>query len=210
MYKTLLPAIAAALLASFLLQPSDAPAHGGAMIAEMQDLNARLAKQVVPFTVVDTTGGLCDSAGVGTSNPNLEIDSDGADGEFVVTSILFLTTLPGVPDTGFLGFQVNHVEVDSQRFHTRTGNLLGPTDGPGVYESVDVMGAPVRRSSDSESPIAGGNFPHEIVAESANTDDIHINFFCGTDDDDVSFSAIKVSGWKRPADTITLTFTPGS
>lgn len=210
MYQRTLPAIAVGLFASLLLLPSDTAAHGGVMIGELQALNDKLDAMVVPFKVVDTTGGLCDSAGQGTSTLGLEIDSDGTAGHFVVTSILFLTVPPGVPETGFEGFNINHVEIDSERFFTRTGNLLGPTDGPGVYESVDLMGTPVRRSGDRDAPIAGGNFPHQIVAESNDTDDIHISFFCSSDDFDLTFSTIQVSGWKRPADTITLTFTPGN
>ena len=102
------------------------------------------------------------------------------------------------------------MDIDGERFFTRTGTLLGPTDGFGVFESVDLMGTPVRRNSDKDAPIAGGNFPHQIVAESDGINDVSISMFCSTMDDDVSFSHIKVSGWKRPADTITVTFTPGS
>ncbi len=210
MFKRTLPVLAAGLLALQSLAPDEAAAQAGQVLNQLQNLNAKLDAILVPFKVVDTTAGLCDSAGVGTSSPNLEIDSDGTEGHFVVTSILFLTELPGVPETGFEAFSINHLEVDAERFYTRSGNLLGPTDGPGVYESVDLMGVPLRRSYDYANPIPGGNFPHQIVAESANDSDIHIDMFCSTMDDDISFSRIQVSGWKRQGDTITLTFTPGS
>lgn len=210
MLKKSLPVIAVGLLAGLLSPSSDVAAQGAQMVNELRAINARLDEQVVPFTVVDTVGGLCDSAGQGTSTLDLEIDSDGTAGHFVVTSVLFLTVPPGVPETGFEAFNINHVDIDSNRFFTRNGNLLGPTDGSGVCESVDIMGTPVRRSGDKDNPILGGNFPHQIVAESANSDDIHIEFFCSSDDFDLTFSTIKVSGWKRPGDTITLTFTPGN
>ena len=210
MYKGTLPLAAAGLVALFALAPAEASAQAAQVISGLQTINAKIDALVVPFKVVETTGGLCDSAGVGTSTPNLEIDSDGTEGHFVVTSMIFLTELPGVPVTGFDAFNINHLEVDAERFYTRSGNLLGPTDGPGVYESIDIMGVPLRRNADYANPVAGGNFPHQIVAESNDTDDIHISFFCSSADDDISFSRIQVSGWKRPGDTITVTFTPGS
>lgn len=210
MYRKTLPAVAAALLASYLLHPSEAPAHGGAMIGELQAVNARLDAIVVPFTVAETTGGLCDSAGSGTSTPEITIDSDGTEGHFVITSVLILTASPGVPETGLRGFSINHVDIDGERFYTRTGDLLGRAAGVGVHESVDLMGTPIRRTSDADAPIAGGNFPHQIVAISDDINDVSISMFCASDDDDLSFARIQVSGWKRPADTITVTFTPGS
>jgi hypothetical protein len=197
------------VLAAVAALVSPAPARAQAVVNALQALRDRIDAQVVPFKVV-IPGGLCDSAGQGTSTPALTIDSDGAEGEFVVTSILLGTTPPGIPTTGFEAFSINLVDIDSTRFFTRSGNILGPTDGDGVYESADIMGMPVRRNGDSDAPLAGGNFPHQIVAQSAGSGDIHIEFFCSTDDTDVSFAEIQVSGWKRPADTVTVTFTPGS
>lgn len=210
MLKKSLPVIAVGLLAGLLSPSTDVAAQAAQVVNELRAINARLDEQVVPFTVVDATGGLCDSAGPGTSTVEITVDSDGTAGHFVITSVLLLTTAPGIPETGFLGFHINHVDIDGERFFTRTGTLLGPTDGFGVFESVDLMGTPVRRNSDKDAPIAGGNFPHQIVAESDGINDVSISMFCSTMDDDVSFSHIKVSGWKRPADTITVTFTPGS
>ncbi len=195
-------------LTAALVAPAPAQAQA-AVINGLQTINAKIDAQVVPFKVV-IPGGLCDSAGQGTSTAEVVIDSDGAEGEFVVTSIVFGTTVPGVPLTGFEAFTINHLEIDGDRFYIRSGNLLGPTDGPGVYEATDIMGTPSRRNGDSEAPLAGGNFPHQIVAQSNDSDDIHVNFFCSSDDDDLSFANILVAGWKRPADTITVTFTPGS
>ena len=173
-------------------------------------INDKIDAQVVPFKVMEITGGLCDSAGAGTSNPVINIDSDGAEGEFVVTSIVIKTASPGVPLTGFRDLTVNHVQIDGERFDMPTGNLLGPTSGTGVLESADIMGTPVRRSSDADAPIAGGNFPHQIVAQSEGVEDVSVELFCSSVDDDLTFDKILVAGWKRPADTVTVTFVPGN
>ena len=193
-----------------LLSSSSALAHGLPLLTAIQDVEAKLDAMVVPFQVTDSTGGLCDSAGPGTSNPEILINSDGADGEFVVTSILIKTASPGVPLTGFRNFLINEVQIDNEIYDAVTGNLVGPTDGTGVLESVDIMGTPVRRNSDADAPLAGGNFPHQIVAHSEGTDDIRVRFFCSSTDDDLSFDTILVAGWKRPADTITVTLVPGN
>jgi len=207
MQKRSLPC-AAIVLALSLSAPGAAFAQA-AIINGLQQINGKLDAVVVPFKVV-AAGGLCDSAGQGTSTPEIVIDSDGTEGEFVVTSILIGTTPPGIPETGFESLTVNHLEIDGDRFYIRTGNLLGPTDGLGVYEAMDLMGTPVRRNGDNDAPLAGGNFPHQIVAQSNDTDDIHIDFFCSSDDVDLSFDHILVAGWKRPADTVTVTFVPGT
>lgn len=198
----------AGALALSLLAPATANAQA-AILNALQQINGKIEAQVVPFKVA-IAGGLCDSAGQGTSNPEIVIDSSGAEGEFVVTSILLGTTPPGIPATGFEQFSINHVEIDGERFYTRSGDVLGRADGDGVYESADIMGMPVRRNEDAAAPVDGGNFPHQIVAQSADSDDIHVSFFCSTDDTDVSFATILVAGWKRPADTITVTYIPGS
>lgn len=200
---------ALALVAPTLLSPSVAFAQAAAVINGLQTINAKIDAQVVPFKVV-IPGGLCDSAGSGTSVPSFVIDSDGEEGEFVVTSILLKTTAPGIPETGFRDLTLNYIRIDGEQFDTRTANLLGPTDGSGVLESTDILGTPVRRSADHEAPPLGGNVPHQIVAESAGTSDIEVELFCSTTDTDISFDTILVAGWKRPADTITVTFTPGS
>ncbi len=183
------------------------PAKAQPVINALQTINAKIDAQVVPFKVV-APGGLCDSAGAGVSTPEIIIDSDGEEGEFVVTSILMNTTPPGIPTTGFRGFSINQVDIDGERFYTRSGDILGPTDGDGVYESADIMGMPIRRNGDADVPIDGGNFPHQIVAQSEDTNDIHVEFFCATDDTDVSIASVLVAGWKRPADTITVTYVP--
>ena len=211
MSKNRVTALAGGLLLAFsATMTASAPAQAQAALNALQALNDKIDAQVVPFKAEETTGGLCDSAGTGTSNPEIIIDSDGAEGEFVITSIIVKTGHPGVPATGFRDFAVNYVEIDGILFDTVTGNLLGPTDGSGVLESADLMGTPVRRSGDTDAPLAGGNFPHQIVALSGGADDIVVRFFCSSVDDDITIDRILVAGWKRPADTVTVTFTPGS
>jgi hypothetical protein len=210
MSKRSLPLVAAGILALSLLTPAGASAQINQIKDALQDIDAKLDAVVVPFKVVDLTGGICDSAGPGTSVPEIHIDSDGATGSFVVVSILLRTAAPGVPETGFRAFSVNNVIIDGELFDTRTGNLLGPTDGSGVLESVDLMATPVRRSADLDDPLPGGGFPHQIVADSDGSDDIRIRLFCSSDDDDLNIDGLLVSGWKRPADTITVTYEPGS
>jgi hypothetical protein len=185
-------------------------AHAQAAIVNaLQRINDKLDAQVVPFKVT-IAGGLCDSAGDTTSNPRIAIDSDGTAGEFVVTSILLKTTAPGIPETGFRDLTLNYIRIDGEQFDTRTANLLGPTDGSGVLESADILGTPVRRSGDHEAPPLGGNVPHQIVAQSAEASDVELELFCSTTDQDISFDTILVAGWKRPADSVTVTYVPGT
>ncbi len=209
MCQRLILLAAAGFLGLSLLTPAPASAQVGAIINALNQINDGLAAQVVPFKVVDDIGGLCDSAGNGTSNPEIYIDSDGEEGEFVVTSIL-IRTAPSLPLTGFRDLNLNAVGIDGDEFDTATANLLDPTIGSGVAESADLMGTPVMRNADPGNPLPGGNFPHQIVAESEGVDDIRIEFFCSSTDDDLTIDRILVAGWKRPADTITLTYVPGN
>jgi len=200
--------VIAGCFAAALLAPAAASAQA-VIVNKLNAVQAALDAQVVPFKVT-VAGGLCDSAGDSTSTPSIAIDSDGAEGEFVITSILLKTTAPGIPETGFRDLTLNYIRIDGEQFDTRTANLLGPTDGSGVLESADILGTPVRRSGDHEAPPLGGNVPHQIVAQSAGSSDVEVELFCSTTDTDISFDTILVAGWKRPADTITVTFTPGS
>ena len=200
---------AAGLLGLSLMTPKGASAQVGVILNAIDAVDGKLDTLVVPFKVIDTVGGLCDSAGSGTSNPEILIDNDGVDGEFVVTSIL-VRSAPSLPLTGFRDFRVNTLAVDGDEFDTKTANLLDPTFGSGVAESADLMGTPVIRNPDPNDPLPGGNFPHQIVAESDGADDIRVRLFCSSVDNDMTIDQILVAGWKRPVDSITLTFVPGS
>lgn len=208
MPRKYLSPVAAAGLALAVLLPGAAQAQAQILNA-LRAANAKLDAQVVPFKVM-IDGGLCDSAGPGTSNPVITIDSDGEEGEFVVTSILLKTTSPGIPETGFRDMVLNDIQIDGERFDTRTGQLLGATDGSGVLESGDILGTPIRRNGDKDAPVDGASVPHQIVAESAGADDVVVELFCSTTDEDVNFDKILVAGWKRPADSVTVTYTPGN
>lgn len=209
MSKRLLPPVAAAGLALALLLPAGAGAQVNQVRNALRDIGAKLDAVVVPFKV-QSAGGLCDSAGPSTSIVTIGIDSDGTTGQFVVTSILLKTAAPGVPETGFQSFSINNVAIDGELFDARTNDLLGPTDGSGVLESVDLMGTPVRRSGDKTQLLPGGNFPHQIVADSEGADDIRIELFCSSADQDLSIDTVLVAGWKRAADSVSVTYLPGS
>ncbi len=209
MCQRLILLAAAGVLGLSLQTPTPASAQVAVVINALNQINDKLDAQVVPFKVVDDVGGLCDSAGGGTSVPEILIDSDGEEGEFVVTSIL-VRSAPVIPTTGFLDLSINEVEIDGDSFDTRTGNILNPTFGSGVAESADLMGTSVIRNTDSSDPLPGGSFPHQIVAESEGIDDIRIQLFCSSLDDDLTIDQILVAGWKRPADTITVTYVPGN
>ncbi len=182
----------------------------GVAVATLFAMSGCTQSGYVPFMVADTSGGICNTAAAGSANPRIEIDGRGAPGTFVVTSILLKTAGTGVPVTGFRFLSINSVNIDGTNFDTRTGNLVGPTDGTGVLESADLMGTPVRRSSFGGSLEPGGNFPHQIVAENAGSRDIIVQLFCRSDSEDFSIATVAVAGWKRPADTVTVTYVPGS
>ena len=199
------PTLAAAILILPVLAPSGAAAQ-----ATLDQLDAKLDAMVVPFKVVDRQGGLCNSAAAAAANPEIVIDSDGFGGNFVVTSVMIRAAYPGVPPTGFEFFSVISVAINGDRFDTRTGNILGRVGGWGVWESADIMGMPVRRSSDRTDPTRGGNFPHQIVARSNGpAEEVRIRFFCRSDDEDMHIDRVLVAGWKRPGDDITVTYLPG-
>ena len=106
-------------------------------------------------------------------------------------------------------FSINSVTIDGFGFDTRTGNLMAPVAGWGVDESADLMGTPIRRDSVDDGP-KGGNFPHQIVAEGVGLKDIVVRLFCRADIWDLSIARVQVSGWKPEADTIVVTYVPGT
>ncbi len=54
---------------------------------------------LVPFIVMDSTGGVCNSASKNSSNPEIIIESDGGEDNFVVTSVLLKTAYSEVCGT---------------------------------------------------------------------------------------------------------------
>lgn len=182
--------------------------------SQISDIQTTLAtsgqNNMVPFKVVDTTGGICNAALTNSANPEIHINSDGTDGDFVITSILLKTAGTGVPITGFYALSINSVTINGLKFDTRTGNLVGATDGSGVLESADLMGTPIRRTHMSGTQDPGGNFPHQIVAESNGVNDVMVRLFCRSDDEDLNIAAVAVSGWKKPSDNISVSYIPGN
>lgn len=159
----------------------------------------------VPFKV-QVPGGVCDSAAAPSSNPKIVIDSNGA-APFAVNSIL-IKRAPQNP-VDFLFLSVNGVTIDGTFFETRTGNLFDPLFGEfAVEQAADIMGMPVRRGGSISGAEPGGNVPHAIVAEGAGAEDVRVLLFCRSDAQDLSIEAVLVAGWKRPGDTISVTYVP--
>ena len=199
------------IIESTVLDPDYGLEEIGAEIDAIKDAVDALDQSgaLVPFKVTNT-GGICNTAAVGSANPEIHIESDGTSGNFVVTSILVKTGGTGVPTTGFVALSVNTVTIDGLKFDTRTGNLVGATDGSAVLESADLMGMPVRRSHLSGGQEPGGNFPHQIVAESDGSTDIKIRLFCRTDVEDLDIARVAVSGWKQADENISVSYVPGN
>lgn len=170
---------------------------------------------LIPFAV-QASGGICDTGPSPSSNPQIVIDGSG-NSDFVVTSILVKTATQAGGAEGYTYITTNSISIDGTLFDTRTGNLFAEVDGFGVNESADLMGMPVRiespfalTSSPRQSSPAGGNFPHQVVANGAGASDIVVRLFCRSDVHDLSIDTVRVSGWKVPGTTITVTYQPGT
>lgn len=230
-WHAVLPSVAIAVAcAGGFLSPADASAQGlpahdanmtsqhgliqaqlaaiSAQLGQLEAAAAGIGNLYVPFKV-EIPGGLCDSGPASpSSNPEIIIDSDGADA-FVVTSILIKRALMNPVDFMFLS--VNTVRINGTSFDTRTGNLFGPIGGEfGVLQSADILGMPVRQTSIIDPATPGGNVPHQIVASGTGAGDINVRLFCRSDNQDMSLATILVAGWKKPADTISVTYIPGN
>jgi hypothetical protein len=179
-----------------------------AISAQLTELQAavQLADLYVPFKV-EIAGCLCDSGPSPSSNPEIVIDSNGTDA-FVVTSILIKRGFMNPVDFMFLS--VNSVQINGTGFDTRTGNLFGPIGGEfGVLQSADILGMTVRQTSIVD-PAPGGNVPHQIVAGGSGAQDVKVELFCRSDNQDMNLATILVAGWKKPGDTISVTYVPGN
>jgi len=159
----------------------------------------------VPFRV-EIPGGLADSGPSPSSNPEITIDSSGTS-PFVVTSIIIKRALMNPVDFSY--FTVVSVTINGTQFDTRTGNLFGPLGNEyGVLQSADIMGMPVRQGHDMNSG-PGGNVPQEIVANGAGSPDIVVRLFCRSDNRAMNIATILVMGWKKPSDTVKVSYRPG-
>jgi hypothetical protein len=177
-----------------------------ALSAQLGEVSAAVHDAYVPFKV-EIPGGMCDSGAFGTSNPEIAIDSDGT-GTFLVSSILVKRGFMNPVDFTF--FSLNTVTIDGTLFDTRTGNLFDPIGGQfGVLQSADILGMPVRRS-DLGTEEFGGVVPHQIVANGDGGIDVRARFFCRSDSQDMTLATIVVAGWKKPSDTVIVTYVPGN
>lgn len=178
-----------------------------AISAQLDGLSVPLQNRYEPFKV-EIAGGLCDSAAAPSSNPKIAIDSDGS-GTFVVASVLIKRGFQNPVD--FLFLTINSVVIDGTVFDTRTGNLFDPLGGEfAVAQSADIMGMPVRRGGVISQAEPGGNVPHQIVAEGSGTQDVRVDMFCRSDEQDLDIETVLVAGWKKPGDTITVSYIPGN
>jgi len=119
----------------------------GAMALAAPAMASQLASNVIvneiaPFRALNSSGGLCNSAQAPGGNPVIQIDNSGFD-ELAVTGILIKTS--GIVAGSVVSLSIDSVAINGVRFDTRTESLVGPTDGSAVFESVDLMGALVRR-----------------------------------------------------------------
>jgi hypothetical protein len=158
----------------------------------------------VPFNVVITEVGICNTAGVPSSNPRILIDSAAESGTFMVTSILIQPW--GTTGTGVL-LSVNAAIIDGTWLTLLTRDFAGGVSP--VNRGFDIMGVPLRTGRRDEPLKLGGNFPHTIAANSAGDNDIEIRLFCRSDNSDVTIRRIVVAGWKQASDIISVKYIPG-
>ena len=78
-----------------------------------------------------------------------------------------------------------------------------------MLQSADILGVPVRQGPLLPDPQPGGNVPHQIVADGDGDVDIRVQLFCRSDFRDMSLEIILVAGWKRPRDTVSVSYVPG-
>ncbi|MFK8018053.1 MAG: hypothetical protein AB8G17_21735 [Gammaproteobacteria bacterium] len=176
----------------------------------LSDIEDRLSNienaMYVPFKT-QITAGRCNSAAIGSANPQIIIDGNADDGTFLVSSVLVKTN--GVPASGFQFLALNGVIIDDTVFDTNTANLTGHI-GTSIRESFDVLGKPVSVNSSNTDQTGGGNVPHQIIANSEGSNDIIFRFFCRSDTSNFDIANVLVSGWKRVDETISVTYTPGN
>ena len=205
--RTLITVLAAASLIVGVGTASSAARKPAAHPTQGSDSYRLTCNSLEPF-VVEIPGGLANSAAVGSANPEIIIDSDGAEGSLVVKSVLIKTN---VPFPGFVALALNHARLNGTVYSTRTANLVGHI-GSGVTESADLLGTNVRTSSllDPDGPIPGGTVPQELIVSNFGADDIEFQLFARSDTSDLEIESVRVSGWKRRGDSVSVTYVPGS
>lgn len=171
-----------------------------------------LGSMMVPFRTT-ISGGLCDSAGGSTSNPEIHINGNLEGATFVVNSILVQTTT-FTEENRIFG--LNSVTVDGAFFQT-SGEYLFNTysntpPGAGIVApGFDLMGQRLRESQNGGDSHEGGVFPTQITATSDgnNLADIKVRLFCRSDLTDWNVQRISVAGMKQVDDAISASYIPG-
>lgn len=198
------PAVSLTLLLSIGCSAQCGPF--GSIQEKLDAVSEQLDAIYVPFKV-EIPGGLCNSAASPSANPRIIIDGDGAD-VFNLNSVLVKRGPQNPVD--FLFLSVNGLTIDGTFFETRTGNLFDPLFGEfAVEQAADIMGMPVRRGGSIAEPKPGGNVPHQVVAAGGGDEDVTVHLFCRSDEQDLEIETILVAGWKKPVDTISVTYVPG-
>jgi hypothetical protein len=155
-------------------------------------------KPMVPFAV-EVPGGLCTSQRDDDStNPRIIINGTSTNGnhEFVVNSVLIIKT--GGRER--FSLELEAITIDGTRFDTKTDAILDRFGG-----AADLMGMGIRTINEP----MGGNVPHQIVASTADNNDVQFTLFCQSSSSDFGISTVRVSGWKNPNDVISVSWIPG-
>jgi len=147
--------------------------------------------QYVPFQLTKSPFGTCGPTGFGESPGLILIENTSTSGTFIVTSVIVKVDTITATQT----VRIASLIIDGDLYGvTNSGDLTGTDTFP---QSFEVLGTPL---------LNGGNFPHQIVSNSAGSLDIRIEMRCASaGGGDVDFDIVTVSGWKLVADTITLT-----
>jgi len=160
---------------------------------------------LVPF-IVEIPGGLADSAGPGTSVPQVLIDCTGH-GKFVVTSVV-LCAHAGTFGS-FRAFSMNRMVIEGYPYYIVTENIVG-TPQTAAPNCADLLGMPRRNGPFGTLP-PGGNVPHEIIADAGGSPDIEFQMFASSSlTEDLNVPRIRVTGWKPRGETVSVDFIPGN
>ena len=205
---------AGALVGAGAIWAGAATAGGGRI--SLADIDAQLTSiadnQYVPYKT-QISGGVCNTAAVGSANPAIVIDGNGSDGTFSVSAVNVRTS--GIPfSETAIGVSLSRVVVDGSRFDFVTGPLVVSGEaGSSIDESFNILGAYVGKfggTAPTDDAVSAGRVPHQLVANSSGANDVRLDLFCRVDTVNLDLVTISVTGWKRASDTISVTYVPGS
>ncbi|MGH9923452.1 MAG: hypothetical protein ACRD38_11940, partial [Nitrososphaerales archaeon] len=124
------------------------------------------------------------------------INSDGTDGTFMVNSIVVEVGIDAIGDV----VQVEGLRVDGVNFDFDQSVVNDLTGLNSNRMAFDIIGASI---------LGSGRYVQTIVAESDTTPDIEVELFCDADgvgDITIGDEDIIVSGWKKPTENISITY----